>query len=628
VVSFGTRTPALRFRAIGFCRLSTEEQAQEGRAGLLRQREEIRLCAERWNLEVVRTVEITDVSGTQVLESQEFQELLHSLPDVDGVVIAAIDRLMRPDDFSSFSIYDHFLKQRKLIWTPSSALDVHEDSGFMEALVSGMMAGLDRRRILRNTQTAKEENRKRGRCANAKITLPQGIDFDFKTGQWNWVEPWANRVKTAFEILVTTNRSVLSIAKELGYASDRVLYNQLRNPIWTGYRVYSHKRGEKLPSRNGRQADRKKMRRAEPLRVKLDIEPLVSEEQFAQAQKILGQRRKSWLSARSEESRFEASGLLYCRCGERMYSKGSGRCGRQKALDIYYCRSQHKGGAGCGAPKLSREVTDYSLNSLISEIFLDDIILGSLIEQALAPWERPSIDEKVAKAAMELERLRAEKRQLLSLTLKGLFSEREVATEARRIDAETRSWGALVSQDQQERALRSTASIRETALLIASVFAEYQFLNLTDRKRLTRQFVKRIEVVDRRFTAVTLSLPALDAKIRSRMEEASNFGGIREVTLGLPEPDLRTPPKVLNSLGIPNKPIIEPQTFARITQGILVLTVFRHTSANQRGEADLSGAIAKHVSRSNIGPYYLLLCGGHIPKHEKSNRVFSIRAVR
>jgi len=94
----------------------------------------------------------------------------------------------------------------------------------MEALVSGMMAGLDRRRILRNTQTAKEENRKRGRSANAKITLPQGIDFDFKTGNWSWVEPWATRIKTAFDILVTTNRSVLSIAKQLGYASHRVLY--------------------------------------------------------------------------------------------------------------------------------------------------------------------------------------------------------------------------------------------------------------------------------------------------------------------------------------------------------------------------------------------------------------------
>jgi DNA invertase Pin-like site-specific DNA recombinase len=514
-VSFEVRS---RFRAIGFCRLSTEEQAQEGRAGLLRQRQEIRLSAERWNLEIVRTVEVTDVSGTQVLESQEFQELLRSLGDVDGVVIAAIDRLMRPDDFSSFSIYDHFLKQRKLIWTPSSRLDVHEDSGFMEALVSGMMAGLDRRRILRNTQTAKEENRKRGRCANAKITLPQGIDFDFKTGKWSWVEPWVTRIKMAFDLLVTTNRSVLSIAKELGYASDRALYNQLRNPIWTGYRVYSHKRGEKRPSRNGRQADRKKIRRVEPLRVKLEIEPLVSEEQFAQAVTILGQRRKTWFSARSEESRFEASGLLYCRCGERMYSKGSGRCRRQKWLDIYYCRSQHKGGAGCGAPKLSRDVTDYSLNSLISEMFLDPSVLGSLIEKALEPPEGSPIDEMVAKAALELERLKAEKQRLLSLTLKGVFSEDEVAAEARRIDAETRSWTALVNKDQQERALRSTASVRDTALLIASVFAEYQFLNLKDRKHLTRQFVKRIEVVDRHFTGVTLRLPDPDAKIRSRRD--------------------------------------------------------------------------------------------------------------
>ncbi len=539
-MSFGSRALGHRFRAIGFCRLSTEEQAHEGRAGLLRQHQEIRLSAERWNLEIVRTVEVTDVSGTQVLESQEFQELLRSLPEVDGVVIAAIDRLMRPDDFSSFSIYDHFLKQRKLIWTPSSRLDVHEDSGFMEALVSGMMAGLDRRRILRNTQTAKEENRKRGRCANAKITLPQGVDFDFKTGQWSWVEPWASRIKTAFDILVTTNRSVLSIARELGYASDRALYNQLRNPIWTGYRVYTQKRGEKRPSRNGRQTDRKKIRRVEPLQVKLDIEPLVSEEQFAQAQMILGQRRTSWISSRSEESRFEASGVLYCRCGERMYSKGSGRCRRQKWLDIYYCRSQHQGGSGCGAPKLSREVTDYSLNALISEMFLQPNVLGSLIEKALEPPERSPMDEMVAKAATEIERLKAEKQRLLNLTLKGVFSDEEVATEARRIDSEIRSWSALTSKDEQQRALDSTANVQATAQMIASVFAEYQFLSLKERKHLARQFVKRIEVENKHFTAITLSLPvtamtlsrpAPDAKIRSRRGTDSS----RQSALGGPE---------------------------------------------------------------------------------------------
>jgi hypothetical protein len=62
--------------------------------------------------------------------------------------------------------------------------------------------------------------------------------------------------------------------------------------------------------------------------------------------------------------------------------------------------------------------------------------LGSLIEKALVPPERSPMDEMVAKAARELERLKAEKQHLLSLTLKGVFSEEEVATEARRIDAE------------------------------------------------------------------------------------------------------------------------------------------------------------------------------------------------
>jgi hypothetical protein len=147
-----------------------------------------------------------------------------------------------------------------------------------------------------------------------------------------------------------------------------------------------------------------------------------------------------------------------------------------------------------------------------------------LIEKALEPPERSPIAEMVAKAAAELDRLKTEKQRLLGLTLKAVFSDEEVAAEARRIDAEARSWSALVSKDQQQRALRSTANVRETAQLIASVFAEYQFLNLKERKHLTRQFVKRIEVMDRHFTAVTLSLPALDAKIRTRRGAASKLG--------------------------------------------------------------------------------------------------------
>src|SRR5262249_7874789 len=156
------------------------------------------------------------------------------------------------------------------IFTPGSMINVAEDSGFLQAGIESIMAGLDRKKILRMTQLGKEKNRERGRCANAAITLPQGITFDLKTGKWSWGEPYATRIKSAFELFTTGQHSIKHIAKILGYQTDRTLYNQLRNPIWTGYRVYTHKRGpEKYLSQDGRQADRKKILRPTPLRVKI-----------------------------------------------------------------------------------------------------------------------------------------------------------------------------------------------------------------------------------------------------------------------------------------------------------------------------------------------------------------------
>jgi DNA invertase Pin-like site-specific DNA recombinase len=234
------------YHAMALVRLSTEEQATgNGRAGLLRQHEELRLAAARWNITIVDTIEIIDVSGTNVQASPLFQQLLERLknPSLHGLAVPHLDRLMRPDDFASFGVYDFFLKQRKLIFTPSSIINVAEDSGFLQAGIESIMAGLDRKKILRMTQTAKEENRKRGRLANAKITLPQGVDFDFATGLWTWVEPWASRTRQAFALLLAGQHNPRQIAKQLGYANDRTLRNHLRNPIWTAWRVYTHKRG-------------------------------------------------------------------------------------------------------------------------------------------------------------------------------------------------------------------------------------------------------------------------------------------------------------------------------------------------------------------------------------------------
>jgi DNA invertase Pin-like site-specific DNA recombinase len=355
-------------KAIALCRLSTDEQAQEGRAGLLRQKEDVRITAQRFNLEIARVFEVVDVSGTVFTNTAECREMLAELdqPQISGLVVPALDRLMRPDDFASFGVYDFFLRKNKRIWTPSGEINVSEDSGYTLTLVQSMVAGLERRAILKRTQGAKEEQRKRGRHANAKITLPRGIDFDFKTGKWGWVEPWAGKVRRAYQLLIE-GWPVKAISKEIGGYTDRGLAVALRNPVWIGIREYRYRRGERYPRSTGKQADRKKVLRAEPLRVKIDIEPLISESLWSEAQAVLNVIHRNWKSSRTLESRFLLSGLLRCGCGQRMYTRGDHRPGKH---DFYYCKSRYPRGIGCGARGIWRESMDSAVECLITERLL------------------------------------------------------------------------------------------------------------------------------------------------------------------------------------------------------------------------------------------------------------------
>ena len=63
-------------RVVELVRVSTEGQASEDRAGIPAQRAVNRRTAAQQGLEIVQTIEITDVSGTAVLRSRGMQELL------------------------------------------------------------------------------------------------------------------------------------------------------------------------------------------------------------------------------------------------------------------------------------------------------------------------------------------------------------------------------------------------------------------------------------------------------------------------------------------------------------------------------------------------------------------------
>ena len=167
----------------------------------------------------------------------------------------------------------------------------------------------------------------------------------------------------------------------------------------------------------------------------------------------------------------------------------------------------------------SRSFRDNAIERAHLRDLLDPTILGSLMEKALEPPDRSPIDEMVKKPLQSSNGSRPEA-TVAQFNVEGRVFRRGGSRKSAPDRCGNAELDSLVHKDHQQKALRSTANVRETAYLIASVFAEYQFLNLKERKHLTRQFVKRHCQVERLSDAMldecrTTCTVATDSRERS-----------------------------------------------------------------------------------------------------------------
>jgi DNA invertase Pin-like site-specific DNA recombinase len=107
-------------------RVSTEAQAGDDRASIPAQRAINRRTAAQFGLEIVRTIQIVDVSGANVLRSPEMQELLRLIQnkEIVGVVAREFSRLMRPDNYDDLGLLQRFVES-KLIFTCRRDARIH-----------------------------------------------------------------------------------------------------------------------------------------------------------------------------------------------------------------------------------------------------------------------------------------------------------------------------------------------------------------------------------------------------------------------------------------------------------------------------------------------------------------------
>ena len=144
----------MKQKVISFLRVSTDAQ------DTARQKADVARVIAANNLEVLRTLELIDVSGRKVMHNRDVRAVLRDLncPYIAGIAISALDRLFRPNNYSDFSILDAFRETRKLIFSAKEGvLDPASDAGFMMSLMSGAQVGMEWRELRRRTVGGKAE---------------------------------------------------------------------------------------------------------------------------------------------------------------------------------------------------------------------------------------------------------------------------------------------------------------------------------------------------------------------------------------------------------------------------------------------------------------------------------------
>jgi DNA invertase Pin-like site-specific DNA recombinase len=501
---------------IELIRVSTEAQAGEDRAGVQAQKAVNRRTAAQYGLEISRTILITDVSGAMVLQSPEMQDLLRSIRSklIHGVVAKEFSRLMRPDNLDDFALLQVFANTSTILYLPDGPMDLASKYGRLFGVLRAAIAGVERTEILERIWFAKEEKRRAGEHAQSQIALPFAVDYERRTKCWSFNDD-AEKVRQAFHLFLSGETSFVDVGRKVGI-NPITLRVVLRNPIYTGWRVYNKRRDPSpeasRPRPGGRQGDRPKIQRAleDVIRVKV-LESLVSEADFHRVQQILNLKRQNHWRARPDHlRRFTYSGFLRCgECGSLMYSHAN------RKRDWYVCKNrtwptrgtrEKLGLAACKNPYMNRVRVESTLDALFERQLTDRVLLSEIAVQfAERSGLIPSSDE-----ASRIQRLRAKlqakERRILDAYLDNLIDRQEVDRRRNEIKLE---------QEANERRLADIefASVAVSPEELAKSFEplhEWPFLSRTDKRKLLQAVVPEIYLENYRVSKLAWLTPTSD----------------------------------------------------------------------------------------------------------------------
>ncbi|HEY6243458.1 MAG TPA: recombinase family protein [Pyrinomonadaceae bacterium] len=477
-------------RTIELIRVSTESQAAEDKASIQAQRAINRRTAMAYGLTIVRSIELSDVSGSAVLKAPEIQELLRLMesPEIHGVVTREFSRLMRPENYADYALLQVFVDTNTWLYLPEGPINFASTDGRLLGTLRAAMAGVERLDLLKKTWAAREEKRRKGELAQSRIVLPFGVDYP-----WRYTAD-AEKVREAFRLFLTGETSYTEIGRKVGIRMEN-LRNILRNPIYTGWRVIDKKRdmslAGKYTTKNGRQGDRRKIARApeEVIRVKV-LEPLISESEFNHAQRLIELKTKR---RTKPVSRFTYNSFLSCSlCNGIIYTK-------YRRADYYVCKARHITHT-CEARYMRKERLEPELDQLFAKRLTNPRVLSKLVNGL--NQKRPAVDAEAL--AERLAALETKRQRVLDYYFEGGITADERDARITEVENEQRIVSGLLAKNQPNPNIEVDRLVE-----LFSVFNEFDLLQRTDKRALLGAISPEILVNDYKIDGLFFSLDVI-----------------------------------------------------------------------------------------------------------------------
>lgn len=201
-------------RAIGYVRVSTEEQAKEG-VSLEAQEERIRKYAEYKGFDLIEIIRDEGKSGGTA-NREGFQKLLARIEanGFDALILFSLDRLSR--DMLTLLALERLLDECNVeLHTIEGQIDTSTPDGFMNFAMRAFLSEMERRQIKYRTKKALEHKRQRGEVIGQ---VPYGYR---REGDHLVENEKEQKIIKRINRMYRLGKSLNAIAKELNEAGVR-----------------------------------------------------------------------------------------------------------------------------------------------------------------------------------------------------------------------------------------------------------------------------------------------------------------------------------------------------------------------------------------------------------------------